>query len=295
LDITMPNQTRSRLSAPAAWLLKTFNTLTCTENEPASVPESALESNVRALLRELEVTAERVAISCAIANAAEQGITIPAHQAIRYFPDRPTVFTAILHGTKLLYLDRDSIASFSALYEATAFAVEFSLGQSNDKPPHASTPAWRTAARHAIEALHQAHVLANNLGAAYRIPDAEMVVTKLGDVASGATTGVNPNGTINSPSLRDDRRQIRYPKSMPATLQLTSGTAPVMLRDISTGGCGFATTRHFIRGTDVTLILPDQSRFEGKIAWSLGLSAGIEFTTPITESQAMFAGERRER
>ncbi len=291
----MSNQTKSHLSAPTAWLIKAFTVLTCTEAELSNQPESALEANVRALLRELEITTQRVAISCAIANASAQGVTIAPHYAIQYYPDRPKAFTAILHGTRPLYLDRDSIASFSTLYEATALAVEFSLEQSNGTPALASAQAWRTAARHAIEALHQADVLAGNLGAAYRIPDAPTVLAKLADVANGATPGVNPNGTITCPDLRDERRQIRYPKSMPATLNLPTGTAPVMLRDISTGGCGFATTRHFIRGTQVTLALPDQSRFEGQIAWSLGLSAGIAFTTPITESEAMFAGERRGR
>ena len=66
-----------------------------------------------------------------------------------------------------------------------------------------------------------------------------------------------------------------------------------MVRDISRGGCGFDTTRRFPIGTEITLIMQDRSRFGGHIVWAIGMNAGLQFEKPITEQEAMFAGERR--
>jgi hypothetical protein len=295
-DMIMPHTRSTQFGPGTSWLARTLNALSGRPNAAKSSTPTAFETSLRALTRELELTAQLVTVSCAIANAIEKGTPVPNAQAQRYFPDRPKQFPAVLLGTQPLHLDRDTATSLSTLYESAALAIEMSLRHTTTSETKAQP--WRTTARNAIEAVQQTQLLLVNSAMLCQLAAPEAMIENLRSVANGATTGVSSSGIVSAPGLREDRQFMRYLKSMPATLEVdipgqSSIHAHIMLRDISRGGCGFDTTRRFARGTPVTLILHDQSRYEGNIAWAVGLSAGLEFISPINEYQAMFAGERR--
>jgi hypothetical protein len=286
----MPDASSKPSVLSLSWLMRSVHHL-AGRSQHIDVQPSPFDLSLRALVLELETTAQFVVTSCAIANAQEAGIAVPATLAQRYFPDRPRHFPAITLGTQSLFLDRDTLASLSAFYESAALAVELSLRHVATRG--SKSQPWRTTARHAIEAVTQTRLLLANSAMDGRFTEPLDLLASLDAVANGDTPGVMGDGTVCAPRLRDHRRHTRYLKSMPATLDVATTCVHVMLRDISRGGCGFDTTRRFALGTPATLVLHDQSRYEGKIAWTVGLSAGLAFDTEITETEAMFAGERR--
>ena len=254
-----------------------------------------------ALVREIELKAHAVVISGAIANAVERGVPLVQAEAQRHFPDRAKIFPNVLHGGTKLYLDRDSAAAFATLHASAALAAELtirhitmvSVGNCYRLALSGAADAWRTTATQAVEAIKQAALLLSNTGAAYRLADPDGLIRQLSSVAAGSTIGVGPDGRVTAPAIREERRHTRYLKSIPATIVGDTFEAPVMVRDISRGGCGFDTTRRFPISTVVTIIMQDRSRFTGHIVWTIGMSAGLQFDELIDEQEAMFAGERR--
>ena len=196
--------------------------------------DQIFENTVRSLVREIELTAHAVAISCAIANAVEKGVPLVQSETHRHFPDRPKIFPTVLHGGTTLYLDRDSANAFAMLHASAALASELSVrhitmvtvGNCYRLALSGAADAWRTTASQAVEAVKQAGLLLTNMGASYRIADAEGLIARLKAVATGATTGVNPNGRVTVPLIREERQHTRYLKSIPATIVAETFEAP---------------------------------------------------------------------
>jgi hypothetical protein len=257
---------------------------------------------VRNLAREVEVTAAHVARSCAIANAVEAGIPVPWHTVLGTFPQRPKVFPSVVHGGSRLYLDRDTAQACAALYASAALAVELSqavvpgLHVLNNLSEHRSpVPAWTRSAMCAHEAVLQAEVFVRNTGSKYPFAANARLQSELLDVAHGAFTGVTPDGAVELPLTHDERRHKRYLRSFAATVVVDEIRVPVMIRDISRGGCGFDTAHRFRPGERITLILDPSTALPGQIAWRSHLSAGIMFDRTISDDDALHLGGAAQR
>jgi hypothetical protein len=289
-----------RVDQPAPhWLSHVRGCLPVFGPREANAADSNLESMVRALVREIEVTSQLALASCVVFNALQIGIPISVASLHRYYPNRPKVLTAILRSEMSLHLDKDSTCAFSNLHDAAALAIELARGTISISGSIKSTSnvagvaqAWRATSVHAVEALQQARVLLLNTGVAYRIPDPERMIYLLQQAADGATSGVNADGTIAGRSINEDRRHPRYFKSFPATLTYGESSQPAIVRDMSCGGCGIDIIKRLPIGGHVRMSLSDLSTFEGKIVWACGLRAGLKFDHQLTEAEVMLSGER---
>lgn len=267
-----------------------------------SVPATgdAVEDTCRKLVRELAEAVELVTWSCAIANAIDRGVHLPPSTVIRHLPERPVVYPAVLHGLSPLFLDRDTLLTFTAFYGAANTAIEFTTkALDNDgagrREAAAAGPvaAWRCAAASATAAIAQAQLLLANVGARYRLPDIDKTCELLAEVARGGILGIDQQRGVRPLRLVESRRFTRYPKNLPALLDHGGAGLAVVIRDVSRGGCGLDVTMLLPKGLPVTVELGDGSQFASVVVWSAPLNAGVEFDSPLSEDEAMFFGERR--
>lgn len=257
--------------------------------------EDPVVASAQELVREMSDSVEFVVWSCAIANAIERGVPLPMSTVIRHLPERPKLYPAVLHGLGSIYVDRDTLLAFSSYYAAADTAVEFATGPlDRQRLPDASrTAAWRCAASRAVAAVKQAQLFLANIGSDDRLPSEGAIVGLLEEVARGGILGIDQEGGVRPLRIVESRRFSRYPKRIPALIDVGGEHLSAVVRDISRGGCGIDVTRLLPRGLSVAIELDDRTRLCGAVVWSGPLHAGVEFTTPISEEQAMHMGQSR--
>lgn len=284
------------------------------ERRLAQLPQAA-RPRVLALLLAAQPEIVRLAsiatVAGSIANALAAGTEpggprfqkLRTRSLLRFFPNPSSNY--MLAASRLRRMapqsrTTDRLDSFDAtLSQATQAVVGLAAGGFAVTPPLDTVKVlavrWREACSAAIDLLR---ALNNDL-AEFRLESRSSAVQPLlqglGEVADGRWPMLDPEGKPGMPQWADTRRQPRVSVACPALLHHDRGYADVLVTDVSPLGVGLRCGVPLTVSSRVMLFFDAAIVMIGRVAWSRGESAGIEFDQPFFDQspELRFLMQRR--
>lgn len=268
------------------------------ERRLARLPQSA-RPRVLALLLAAQPEIVRLAsvatVSGSIANAlaAQPGRPrlpkLRVRSLLRFFPTPSSNYMLAASRLRRMAPDSrtiDSLTSFdAALGQATQATVSLAANSFVFDPARVTAnmlaARWREACRAAMTLLRAIDADLAEFRLETRSSAVQPLLQGLGEVADGGWPMLDPEGEPVMPQWADTRRQPRVAVACPALLHHDRGYVDVLVTDVSTLGVGLRCSVPLIVGSRVMLYVDAAVVMIGRVAWSRGESAGVEFDQPF--------------
>lgn len=270
------------------------------ERRLARLPQSA-RPRVLALLLAAQPEIVRLAsvatVSGSIANAlaAQPGTRrlpkLRVRSLLRFFPTPSSNYMLAASRLRRMAPDSrtiDSLTSFdAALGQATQATVSLAANSFVLDPARVTADLlaarWREACSAAMTLLRAIDTDLAEFRLESRSSAVQPLLQGLVEVADGGWPMLDPEGQPVMPQWADTRRQPRVAVACPALLHHDRGYADVLVTDVSTLGVGLRCGVPLIVGSRVMLFVDAAIVMIGRVAWSRGDSAGVEFDQPFFE------------
>lgn len=272
------------------------------ERRLARLPQSA-RPRVLALLLAAQPEIVRLAsvatvsgsIANALARAGSNGkLRLPklrVRSLLRFFPTPSSNYMLAASRLRRIAPDSrtiDSLTSFdAALGQATQATVSLAANSFVFDTARVTADMlaarWREACSAAMTLLSAIDTDLAEFRLESRSSAVQPLLQGLGEVADGGWPMLDPEGQPVMPQWADTRRQPRVAVACPALLHHDRGYADVLVTDVSTLGVGLRCGVPLIVGSRVMLFVDAAIVMIGRVAWSRGDTAGVEFDQPFFE------------
>lgn len=240
-----------------------------------------------AIQAEVMHLAVKLVVCTNVANGWASEISgINLRGAIRNFPSGSSKL--MLASARLRRLLPDTLCvkaletsntSLAAAMQATVAMLRFGPGQSGGgREPLAAR--WRIACRDCIALLDVLTAEFEAFGLS--LPRAmSPLQTALAHAAEGDVLDAEHLQRLTSADEKGMRSWRRLAVRGSASVQRHGCSRRVELRDLSGGGVGIVDTIGLVQGEQVVIVIDETIHMAGRVAWSGGGGAGIEFDTPL--------------
>ncbi len=265
------------------------------------------------ILDEISTAGVLIAVSTAIANAAEKGSLAVRRSSIAvYAPVQTPLFRALTGSLPRHVADAKLCRAVQAYCVRVALAQRMTKSFAGvDDEASATSPtgatatpapvrngavdaelladAWRRACRATIECMTEVGAALGPTAVGHT-STVTFTAELLRQSEAGGYPCLEPDGRVTVPGWAERRREPRNAVQMAATAEIGGRYIPVMIRDASASGLGLESAHIAAPGERIVVRLPGDRQMPGDVAWSDGQRIGVRLEHPLMPGDPLLTG-----